>query len=117
MPRPDKPINSGGRLDDPASSSRAVKWTKHGGIESSEGFRGTPSTVEITVDDITVVDPPPTVEVSKWEQRGTSAHIPAEAPAAPRPDPVTEWVVVRTIEDRTYRRTDELTVVEDSAGA
>lgn len=124
MPRPDKPINSGGRLDGPASSSRGTTWTKHGGPEGLEGFRGAPSSIEVTVDDITIVEEPeapttdeapvgdaePTAPLSKWDQRGTAAHIPVEDPV-PAAEPVMEWVVLRTIEDRTYHRTDALTEV------
>lgn len=126
MPRPDKPINSRGRLDEATSPSRAASWTKHGGPETLGGFRGAPSSIEVTVDDITIVDPPveAITEPSKWEQRGTAAQIPATAgqPVDPQPrvpvrEPVTEWVVLRTIDGRTYRRTDALTVVSDPAGA
>ena len=126
MPRPDKPINRRGSLDEEGSSSRGTTWTKHGGPETLETFRGSPSSVEVTVDDITVVEtsgetaPLP----SKWEARSTSAQLPATAevpedpqPAQPAREPVSEWVVVRTIEGRTYRRTDALTVVSDPAEA
>lgn len=113
MPRPDKPINSRGRLDDPMSPSRAVRWTKHGGPESLEGYRGAPSPIEIEVDDVTIIDPGPDIgEPSKWEQRGTSAHIPTTE-AQPAVQRRKEWVVVRTVEGRTYRRTDALTAVEE----
>lgn len=114
MPRPDKPINSGGRLDGEVSSSRAHTWTKHGGPESVDGFRGAPSssTVEVTVDDVTIVETPAEAQPTKWERRATAAHIPDDEAFTPRVEPVREWVVLRTIEDRTYRRTDALTVVE-----
>ena len=116
MPRPDKPINSRGRLDDDVSSSRAHSWTKHGGPESVDGFRGAPSSsVEVTVDDITIIDDGPAAQVSKWDQRATAAHIPLDDPITPRAEPEREWVVLRTIEGRTYRRTDALTVVEASS--
>jgi hypothetical protein len=131
MPRPDKSINSAGRLDDATSSSRGASWTKHGGPESIGGSRGGPSSLEVTVDDITIVetaDAPvdealdrvaapseqaPSEQLSKWDQRGTAAHIPIDD-ARPVAEPVMEWVVLRTIDDRTYHRTDALTVVAGS---
>lgn len=123
MPRPDKPINSRGRLEDDTSSSRAHSWTKHGGPETTGGFRGAPSTIEVTVDDLTIIDPPPEAlsQPSKWDSRGTAAQLPvtANVPDEPQPigpveEPVREWVVLRSIEDRTYRRTDALTVISES---
>ena len=118
MPRPDKQINSRGPLDAPTSSSRAETWTKHGGPETAEGFRGAPTSIEMTVDDLTVVDDREMVDTapSKWEQRGTAAHMPMpeSAPADVRRI-ITEWVVQREIDGRTYRRTDALTVVDDPA--
>ncbi len=111
MPRSDKPINPTGRLDDPVSSSRAVRWTKYGGIETADGVRGAPTTVEVTVDDITVIDEAPPTP-SKWEQRGASAQIAADSPSKPAVEPEKVWVVDRVIEGRTYRRTDALVAVE-----
>jgi len=113
MPRPDKQINPV-RVDDSDSSSRSRVWTKYGGAETVEGHSGAPSSaesvvVEVTVDDITVTDYPDASD-SKYTTRGTSAHgfgVPDEF-TAKRVELVTEWVIDRTIEGRTYRRTDSL---------
>jgi len=117
MPRPDKQINPG-RLHDPVSSGRSQVWTKYGGRETVDGHRGTPSStesvvVEVTVDDITVTDYPEESD-SKYATRGTAAQG-IGVPDDPKTKPVEfvdEWVVDRIIEGRTYRRTDTLVSVQ-----
>lgn len=115
MPRPDKPINSRPSLDGPVTSSRPTRWTKHGGPETVDGFRGAPSSVEVTVDDLTVItsDPAQVEQPSKWEQRGTSAHIaePEDTVSPGSTQRRREWVSDRRIDGRTYRRTDALVIV------
>jgi hypothetical protein len=107
MPRPDKPITPG-RLDSEAPSSRAHRWSKHGGPETVEGQRGAPSAVDIVVDDITVsVSDQPEAD-SKYAQRASSAHVPDLEVAPKRAEPIHEWVVDRSIDGRAYRRTDAL---------
>jgi hypothetical protein len=113
MPRPDKEINPG-RLDGPISPSRSQSWTKYSGAETVEGNRGASNAVEITVDDITVTEVPDERD-SKYETRGTSAHgigLPEDKLKASRIEYVKEWVVDRTVEDRIYRRSDKLIMVE-----
>lgn len=110
MPRPDKEINPG-RLDGPVPSSRAESWTKYDGAETVDGSRGASSTVEVTVDDITVAE----VDASKYTSRSTASHDigpPDDGITKPRTEPVQEWVVERTIEDRKYHRTDRLVMAE-----
>lgn len=116
MPRPDKQINPG-RLDGPVSSGRAQVWTKYGGPETVEGHRGAPSStepvvVEVTVDDITITDYPDESD-SKYTTRSTAAHgIGVDDDAKDKPvEFVDEWVVNRSIEGRTYHRTDTLVSV------
>lgn len=113
MPRPDKEINPG-RLDGPVSPSRAQSWTKYGGPETAGGHRGAPSTVEVTVDDITVTELPDEPE-SKYTTRGTAAHgigLPEDVLKKGRVEFVREWIIDRTVEGRIYRRADNLVMVE-----
>ena len=113
MPRPDKEINPG-RLDGPVPSSRAKSWTKYDGAETVDGPRGAPSTVEVTVDDITVAEIPD-VGASKYTKRSTASHdtgLPDDDITKPRVKVVQEWLVERTIEKRIYHRTDRLVKVE-----
>ena len=122
MPRPNKPINNRGPLDAPASSSRAATWTKHGGPETAGNVRGAPSaieateTVELVVEDITIIESASVDDqLSKWDRRGTAAHIPNDDAVIGLPPRAThkEWVVERSVEGRTYRRTDALIDVAD----
>ncbi len=118
MPRPDKDIRPGD-LDGPVSSPRAHSWTKYGGPETIEGHRGAPSSVdeslvEVTVDDITVTEYPDAPS-SKYMTRATAAHgvgVEDEVPKMRPVDFVREWSVDRTVEGRTYRRIDQLRLVE-----
>jgi hypothetical protein len=117
MPRPNKRIIPGrehGQLDGPVSSARAHTWTKYGGPETVEGRGDSPNTVEVTVDDVTVIEYEGET-ASKYVTRGTSAHgidVP-DAGHPPRPVSfVKEWIVARTIEGRTYRRSDTLEMIE-----
>ena len=114
VPRPDKKITPGGLHS--ASSSRGQSWTKYGSIETADLHEGVPS--EITVD--LTDDPGDTArsaDSSKYVERSFAAPLP------PLPDDEqdqqgedvsagmvveTEWSSVRVIEDRTYRRHDEL---------
>jgi hypothetical protein len=116
MPRPDKefkPGLQGGRLDGPISPP-VHSWTKYGGPETAETHRGSPSTIEVTVDDITVVERAEDAE-SKYTTRGTSAHdmvIPGVDHRSRSVSFVKEWTVSRSVEGRTYRRSDELLIVK-----
>ena len=117
MPRPDKEINPG-RLDGPVSSGRSEVWTKYGGAETVEGHRSPPSStesvvVEVTVDDITVTDYPDDSD-TKYTTRSTAAHgIGIADDLKEKPvEFVDEWVVNRSIEGRTYHRTDTLVRVQ-----
>lgn len=113
MPRPDKSIDPG-RLDGTPPSSRAHSWTKYGDAETVDGPRGAPSTVEVTVDDITVAELPD-VEATKYTTRSTASHdvgTPDDGITKARIKVVQEWVVDRTIEERTYHRTDKLVMVK-----
>lgn len=113
MPRPDKKINSG-RLDGQVSPARTSAWTKYGEAETVEGRVESPSTFEIVVDDITVTQSLDELD-SKYTTRGTAAHgvgLPEETLKKPRVEFVREWVIDRTVEDRTYRRVDKLVMVE-----
>jgi hypothetical protein len=110
MPRADKPINPGSRLDAPVSASRGHGWTKHGGPETVDGFRGAPvsgdpGSTEVTVDDITIVTTEALEAASKWDQRGTSAHVPPGVTGEIQP-------VVRSVDGRVYRRRDDASFVE-----
>ncbi|HSJ71034.1 MAG TPA: hypothetical protein VLA29_05220 [Acidimicrobiia bacterium] len=129
MPRPDKQINNRGPLDGPVSASRPVVWKKYAGPEMIEVADDSSAAMEVAVDDITVSTQPapPPEEISKWTARATAAQLPRAAVSddfvvepRTRPEPRTtrtEWVVTRTIDGRTYRRTDVLTTVEEHAGA
>jgi hypothetical protein len=129
VPRPDKQISNRGPLDGPVSASRPVVWKKYAGPETIEVSDDPSAPMEVTIDGLTISTQPspPPGEISKWATRATSAQLPlandeVEGPVEPvgRPEPQptrTEWVVTRTIDGRTYRRTDVLTTVEDHAGA
>ena len=82
-------------------------------------MRGAPSTIEVTVDEITVVDEPTpapdatAADTSKYQSRGTAAHI-VYSDAAPQPPTMRfeeQWSTDRSIEGRTYRRIDTMTRV------
>lgn len=134
MPRPDKKIDNRGPLDGPVSASRPVVWKKYAGPESIEVSDEPSAEIGITVDDITVTTQPtmPAEEISKWTARATSAQLPianevanevadaevVEPEARRKLDPTrTEWVVTRSIEGRTYRRTDVLMTIQEHSGA
>ncbi len=133
MPRPDKQINSRGPLYAPVSSSRAVVWKKHAGPETAEVSDEPSPAMEITIDDLTVSTvstqaAPPPDGTSKWVTRATSAQLPRADDVADsvamgsgtrrEPQPTrTEWVVTRSIEGRTYRRSDALTTVDEHSGS
>ncbi len=117
MPRPDKEINPGrdlGNLDGPISSARTHNWTKYGGSRTTESHRGSPSDLEVEADDVTIVEHEDDT-ASKYTTRGTAAHG-VRLPDTGRPTQpisfVKEWIVTRTIEGRTYRRSDEFMIVE-----
>ena len=119
MPRPNKPIDPG-RLDGEVSSARPHSWSKHNSEPGSSEMRGAPSSIEVTVDDITIIDDVDTHEVSespdatKYQSRGTAAHLLYEdeelQPAKVRFEE--QWSTDRSIEGRTYRRVDTMTRVE-----
>ena len=121
MPRPDKKIEPG-RLDGSIAPSRSHSWSKYGD-DSAGGHRGAPSTLEdtvdeisVTVDDITVVEHSDEV-APKYSQRGAPAYgagLPDNVVAAPPVVVVTEWVTDRQVTDRTYRRSDKLITMEIS---
>jgi len=113
MPRPDKDIRPG-QLDGPVSPARRDSWTKYGGAETVDGRRGDESSVEVTVDDITVTNHVDEFE-SKYATRGTSAHgvgLTDDDGASAPLEYVREWVVDRTVEGRMYHRSDRLVKVE-----
>lgn len=112
MPRPDKNIRPG-QLDEPVSSARSHSWTKYGGPETVEGHKGGQGSVEVTVDDITVTEHGGKFE-SKYTTRGTSAHGMGVVDDVDSPpvEVVRKWIVDRTVEGRTYRRTDRLVMIE-----
>ncbi|MFO7700011.1 MAG: hypothetical protein R6W79_05345 [Acidimicrobiia bacterium] len=133
MPRPDKQMNDRGPLDGPVSASRPVVWKKRAGPESIEVSDEFSAAIGITVDDLTVTTEPtmPHEEISKWTARATSAQLPIANEVANEvaddevvgsgvrlePQPArTEWVVTRSIEGRTYRRTDVLTTIQEHPG-
>ena len=82
-------------------------------------MRGAPSSIEVTVDEITVVEDQalePDVaasDSSKYQSRGTAAHIvySDEAPQPPTMRFEEQWSTDRSIEGRTYRRIDTMTRV------
>ncbi|MDJ0790618.1 MAG: hypothetical protein QNJ71_01860 [Acidimicrobiia bacterium] len=113
MPRPDKPINPG-RLNDPVASSRAHAWTKHGGPGGQTGFEDTPEEIEVEVDDLIIVHDGTVEQSSKWAQRSTAAHIDYGQEYVPTPvfEVEKQWTVARTVEGRTYTRSDSATYVE-----
>jgi hypothetical protein len=89
-------------------------WRKYGGPETVEGHQRSPGTVEVTVDDVTIVEHEDET-ASKYTTRGTSAHEIGLPDAEHRSQPasfVKEWIVTRTVEGRTYRRSDKLVMVE-----
>ena len=119
MPRPNKPINPG-RLDGEVSSSRPYSWSKHNSEPGSSETRGASSSIEVRVDDITIVDDvdtdeaPAPPDATKYQSRGTAAHLIYEdgvlQPAKVRFEE--QWSTDRSIEGRTYRRVDTMTRVE-----
>lgn len=113
MPRPNKPINPG-RLDAPSRSSRSHSWTKYGSPGGAGSFSSDPADVEITVEDITVIQSEPGDSGSKWQTRTTAAHLDFEGDYVETPVFETEkqWTVVRNITDRTYTRSDDAVFVE-----
>ena len=113
MPRPDKRIVPGPNLGAPTSGARAHSWTKHDGPETADRGTATPSSLEVTVDGITVVTDP-TDEVSKWDQRGKSAHVVEIEEAIPSriTEIHKEWTVARSIEGRRYLRKDVAQFIE-----
>jgi len=123
MPRPDRGSEAGsddGPIDEPivepVAATRVRSWTKYGGPETVGGHRGSSSAVEVTVDDITIVERADEAE-SKYTTRGTSAHGVGTPDVGRRvgvEPPMTEWRVIRTIDDRTYRRVDTLVTVSAS---
>ena len=118
MPRPSKPINPG-RLDGDVTSARPHTWTKHSSEPGSSEVRGAPSSIEVTVDEITIVEEATSepedaaTDASKYQSRGTAAHI-VYSDAAPQPPTMRfeeQWSTDRSIEGRTYRRIDTMTRV------
>ena len=111
MPHSGKKITPSPVVGGRASSSRGASWTKYGGAAGADEHTGVPTEISVVIDDITVVqtsDPQ-----SKYDERPSSAVlVPADDTARPvqvKRSP--EWVSDRTVEDRTYRRHDELTTV------
>ncbi|GMQ94694.1 MAG: hypothetical protein BMS9Abin12_2199 [Acidimicrobiia bacterium] len=112
MPRPDKVINPG-QLDGPTASTRSYSWSKYGGVETVDSHRGIPSTMEVTVDDITVIDHDDESGL-KYSTRDTVAHgigNPDFARPSPPVESVKKWVVDRSVEGRSYHRRDILVMV------
>ncbi len=113
MPRPNKPIDPG-RLDAVAPSSRSHSWTKYGAPGGAGSFAEEETDVEVTIDDITVVESEPEGATSKYQVRASSAHIDYEDEYVPTPvfEVEKQWTVVRNIDGRTYTRTDDAVFVE-----
>lgn len=118
MPRPDKPINPG-PLSGPASSSRSHAWSKHGDTAAS-GYRGAPTEIEVEVEDLVITTdstvPDLSEELSKFDKRGTAAHVVYDKDLEPRPmvELVPDWTVERSIDGRIYLRTDTMKLVEST---
>jgi hypothetical protein len=114
MPRSDKPISTG-NLTDPIASARSRTWTSHASPEDADAFEpdGTsfvdPLTQEPVAAVVNLLDPSePVVSIQPPEPRfGRLASRPAFVAV-----PVYEWTTVRSIEGRTYMRTDERHQVE-----
>jgi hypothetical protein len=119
MPRPDKRIVPGPDVGAPSGGVRSYRWTKYDGPETADNARVTPTTLEISVDDVTVVTDVETDDISKWDQRGTAAHV-IEIEEAEPVQRITEyrkeWIIDRSIDGRTYRRSDVMTMVEVRPG-
>lgn len=113
MPRPNKPINSGSR-DAPTAPSRSHSWTKYGAPGGAGSFSPEPTDVEITVEDITVIQSESDSADSKYQVRGTAAHIDYETDYVPTPvfEVEKRWTVVRNINGRTFTRADDAVFVE-----
>jgi hypothetical protein len=112
VPRPDK-IYSPGRLDIASTPSRGRSWSKYGGAGTASAHDGIAT--EITVD--LTDDAEPGVEVrevpSKYVERSFAAPLspllddPKVKSAKPTTTVTTEWISVRVVDGRTYRRRDE----------
>lgn len=113
VPRPNKPINPG-RLDAPSPSSRSHSWTKYGAPGGAGSFKDEEAEVEVTIDDITVIQSEPEDATSKYQVRASAAHIDYQDEYVPTPvfEVEKQWTVVRNIDGRTYTRTDDAVFVE-----
>ena len=117
MPRPNKPINPG-NLNAPTRSSRSHTWTKYGAPGGEASFSPEPTDVEVTVEDITVIQGSTDDGASKYQQRASSAHLDYENEYVPTPvfEVEKQWTVVRAVDGRIYTRTDEAVFVELKRG-
>ena len=113
MPRPSKPINPGS-LDGPTPSSRAHSWTKYGAPGGAASFADEETAVEVTVEDITVIQSEDDVAIPKYQARASAAHIDYDTDYVPTPvfEVEKRWTVVRSVEGRMYSRSDEAEFVE-----
>jgi len=113
VPRPNKPINPGNSNAD-APPSRSHVWTKYGAPGGAGSFSPETADVEITVEDITVIQSESDEAVSKYHERGSAAHIDYDSDYVPTPvfEVEKRWTVVRSIDGRSYTRVDEAVFVE-----
>jgi hypothetical protein len=109
MPRSDKPI-SRGSLTDPIVSARSQTWSSHADPEDSDQLEPDgasfvdPLRQEPVAAVVSLVNPKqPVVTVRVQDQ---SMQRGAFSPMFVVP-PVYEWMMVRSIEGRTYMRLDE----------
>ena len=109
MPRPTKNITPGS-LTDPVPAARSRVWRKHAGPEHSSQYEpdGTILVDAMTHETVAEIDltdvESPVIEVKET----TSLDV-----VEPEPVVTRVWVTERTIEGRTYRRSDSL-VPEDA---
>jgi len=90
-----------------ASSSRGTAWSKYGGVEV-DAHEGIPSEIIVAVDGIAVVHSEDAL--TKFEDRPSSvplAHL-VDTPRVVSVKRKSQWVTIRSINGRTYRRRDEL---------
>ena len=106
MPRPSKSITPGS-LTDPVPAARSSVWRKHAGPEHSAQYEpdGTLLVDAMTHETVEVID---LTEVEA--RRAAKARVPVE-PAVAQLECVVayEWVTERSVDGRTYRRSDKLT--------
>ena len=107
MPRPDKKFVRYTNLEAPVQYPPATSWSPEpGATENAATVDLTEDTIDITAD---------ADASSKWDLRGTSAHVEERAVPGRSTETLKEWIVDRVIDGRTYRRTDAAVFVETEA--